>query len=103
MQITPKELKDKLGCGEKIEILDVREGPEREICKLEGLWIPLEDLPARLHELDASKEMVVVCHHGIRSAHAVGFLQNQGFARVQNLTGGIDRWAQEVDPSMQRY
>ena len=97
------ELDERIKRGEKITILDVRDAPERDICKLDELWIPLEDLPARITELDTSEEIIAVCHHGIRSAHAVGFLQSQGFARAQNLVGGIDRWAVEVDPSMKRY
>ena len=103
MQVTPNELKERLSRGEKLDILDVRSAAEREICKLDGLWIPLEDLHSRFAELDASQEVVVVCHHGIRSAHAVGFLRSQGFSKAQNLAGGIDRWAEEVDPKMKRY
>lgn len=102
-EISVAELKGRLDKGEKIFILDVREEGEYERCNLGGYLVPLRELPKRVSELDASREIVVMCHSGARSARAVQFLQQAGFAQAKNLAGGIDRWAREVDPSMPRY
>jgi len=65
--------------------------------------IPLPELPSRMHELDSSREYVVHCHLGGRSAEAVKLLQQAGFAKLYNLIGGINAWAETIDPSMPRY
>jgi adenylyltransferase/sulfurtransferase len=102
-QITPTELKERLDRGENIFLLDVREPQEVEICNLDGYVIPINDLPSRAHELDSSREMVVYCHVGTRSARAVEFLKQAGFRKIRNLSGGIDAWGETVDRSMPRY
>lgn len=85
-------------------VLDVREPFEWEICHLpNSLLIPLGQLPNRLQELPRDQTVVVLCHHGMRSLQATRFLRASGFADVFNLTGGIDRWARERDPEMNRY
>lgn len=85
-------------------LLDVREPAELAICRFEGaLAIPLGELAARAHELDPERATVCVCHHGIRSSHAAAALARAGFDTVFNLSGGIERWAREVDPAMARY
>lgn len=102
--ITPTELKARLDAGESVFILDVRNPPEIEICKIEGSTvIPLPDLPSRFQELDADTEMVVHCKSGMRSQKAIAFLQQQGFTNLKNLTGGILEWASSVDPKMATY
>jgi len=63
----------------------------------------LNDLPRRVHELDPSKEMVVHCRSGARSARAVGFLQHAGFTKAKNLAGGILAWADRIDPKVPKY
>lgn len=63
----------------------------------------MREIPGRLGELDQEKEIVVFCHHGIRSAMVVEYLREQGFARAVNLAGGIDAWSREVDPGVPRY
>jgi adenylyltransferase/sulfurtransferase len=102
-EITPEELKRRLGAGDDLFIVDVREPHEYQICNLGGHLIPLNDLPKRLSELDASREIVVHCKLGGRSAKAVDFLRQSGFAKVHNLAGGIDAWAERVDPKMPKY
>jgi adenylyltransferase/sulfurtransferase len=103
-EITVEELKARLERGERPFILDVRNPPEWEICRLEGAkLIPLPDLPARVHELDSRDEIVVHCKMGGRSAKAVEFLRQAGFRRVKNLRGGILAWAREVDRTMPQY
>lgn len=102
-EISAAELKGRLDKGEEIFILDVREQGEYEHCNLGGYLVPLRDLPTRINELDPNREIVVMCHSGARSARAVQFLRQAGFAQVKNLAGGIDRWAREIDPNMPRY
>lgn len=102
-EISVSELKQRLDKGEEVFILDVREQGEYDHCSLGGYLVPLRDLPGRVGELDPSREIVVMCHSGGRSARAVQFLKKSGFSKVRNLSGGIDRWAREIDPEMPRY
>jgi molybdopterin/thiamine biosynthesis adenylyltransferase/rhodanese-related sulfurtransferase len=102
-EIQPEELKRRLDAGDDILVLDVREPYEYQICNIQGFLVPLADLPNRVHELDANREIVVHCKSGIRSAKAVQFLSEAGFSRVTNLSGGILRWSEKVDPSVPRY
>jgi adenylyltransferase/sulfurtransferase len=102
--ITPHELKERLDKSDKIFLLDVREPWEYSMAKIEGaVLIPLGTLPQSLDKLDRNTEIVAHCHHGMRSADAVGFLLQQGFTNVKNLVGGIDAWSVQVDPSVPRY
>ena len=85
-------------------LVDVREPWEFDYCRIDGsLSLPLSTLPARLAELPAERELVIVCHHGSRSQHAAQWLARNGFARVHNLRGGVAAWAADVDPEMRRY
>jgi rhodanese-related sulfurtransferase len=105
-QMTPTELAAWLSDDERDSpvLLDVREPQEFAICRIEGsLHIPMNTVPARLAELDREREMVVICHHGMRSMQVAMFLQRQGFSKVLNLAGGVAAWAAEVDPAMPRY
>jgi rhodanese-related sulfurtransferase len=103
-QMPPQELKARMDSGQKLAILDVREVLETEICRLpEAVNIPMNEVQARLGELDPGREWVVYCHHGVRSAAVVRFLQKQGFQQVSNLAGGIARWALAVDPTLPQY
>lgn len=103
-EVSPRGLKRMLDAREDVLVLDVRNPDEFELARIEGSrLLPLPMLPDRLPELDPAKRTVVLCHTGIRSAHAVHFLQRQGFAHVRNLSGGIDAWSAEVDPSVPRY
>ena len=102
-EISVEELKQKLDAKEDVFILDVREPNEYQICNLNGHLIPLNDLPKRMYELDSSKEMVVHCHAGGRSARAVAFLQQAGFTKAKNLAGGVKAWAERIDPKMPKY
>ena len=103
-EMTPKELKTVLDNGGTPVILDVREPHEYDICRLPGsVLIPLGQLGQRMDELNSDDEIVVHCKLGGRSAKAVEQMQKAGFTNVKNLTGGIDRWSQEVDPSVPRY
>lgn len=83
-------------------LLDVRNPEEHDICKISEHLIPLHLLPLRFEELPKNKDIVVYCHHGVRSLMACQFLAAKGH-RVYNLEGGIDLWSQQVDPSCARY
>src|SRR5271168_195600 len=102
-EISVEELKKKLDNKDDIFVLDVREPHEYQICNLNGYLIPLNDLPKRISELDSSREIVAHCKMGGRSAKAVAFLQQAGFTKVHNLTGGITAWAERVDTKMPKY
>lgn len=102
----PKELREKLERGDDFLLLDVRTAEEWELSHLpQALLVPMDQVIARLGELEehSEREIVVLCHHGVRSASVQGYLRQQGFANVRNLTGGIDRYAAEADPSVPRY
>lgn len=85
-------------------VVDVREDWELERCALPGsVHVPMRELPARVGELPRGRDLVVVCHHGVRSRFAARFLAGAGFAAVFNLTGGVAAWADDVDPTLARY
>jgi adenylyltransferase/sulfurtransferase len=99
-----QQLKAWLDKGRDLVLIDVREPHEHQICRIDGsLLVPLAELPRRWQELDSDALVVVHCHHGPRSSHAVQFLRRQGFARATNLAGGIEAWSLYVDPDVPRY
>jgi adenylyltransferase/sulfurtransferase len=102
--ITVQELKEKMDKGDAFVLVDVREPQEIAISQLPGsLKIPLGSLPANVNKLSTADAIVVHCRTGGRSAKAVEFLMTAGFRKVWNLTGGIDRWAVDIDPTVPRY
>ncbi len=102
--ITATELRSRLDRGDPLTVLDVREEHEFQINRIEGSrLIPLGQIPERMHELSSADEIVLHCKAGLRSAKALAILRQAGFNRLKNLTGGIDAWARDVDPSMPRY
>jgi adenylyltransferase/sulfurtransferase len=103
-EITVEELRARLDRGDKVFILDVRNPPEYDICRIPGsVLVPLPELPQRLSELDKNREMVVHCKSGMRSARAIQLLKQHGFDQLTNLKGGILAWAEKIDPAMPRY
>ena len=102
--ISVHDLKRKRDAREAIQLIDVREPFEFEIARIDGAkLIPLGQLANRLHELKQNGHTVVHCHTGMRSAQAVQMLRQTGFTNVYNLEGGIDAWANEIDPAVQKY
>ena len=102
--ISVHDLKRKRDAREAIQLIDVREPFEFEIARIDGAkLIPLGQLADRLHELKQNGQTVVHCHTGMRSAQAVQMLRQTGFTNVYNLEGGIDAWANEIDPAVQKY
>ncbi len=103
-QLTVREFDALRRAGEPYALLDVREPWELEICKIDGaLAIPLHQLPARLDEIPRDRPLVVMCHHGGRSAQAVAWLRRNAVDNAVNLDGGIDDWAREIDRTMGVY
>ena len=87
-------------------LLDCRERDEYEVARIPGAQLlPLSEIQARVSELEPHRErhIVVHCHHGGRSLQVTHWLRAQGFARVQNMLGGIDAWSLEIDPGTPRY
>jgi len=104
IEMTPSDLHASLRAGRQLWLLDVREAWEHATARLEGATlICLGDLAARAEEVPRDADVVVYCHHGIRSARAVAMLRQAGWTRVRNLSGGLDRWSTEVDPKTPRY
>ena len=102
--VTVEELKVSIDNNEGIFVLDVREPQEHQICSIPGsVLIPLGELPNRINELGQHEDMVVHCKSGVRSAKAVKILRDAGFKKAKNLTGGILRWIDVVDPSLPKY
>lgn len=102
--IDPEALSVRLAKGDPLVVLDVREGWEVEIAALEGsTHIPMAEVPRRHSDLPRDRDIVVLCHHGMRSAMVAEYLRSAGFSRAINLTGGIDRWSVVVDRSVERY
>ena len=98
-----KQMRDR---GEEFLLLDVRNTDEYATAKIQGATlIPMGELQSRLDELEPHKQsrIVVHCHHGGRSLRVTHFLKQQGFAQVQNMSGGIDAWSQQIDSSVPRY
>jgi len=104
-QLTVLELKARLDEGKKdFTLLDVREPWELNICSMpDAISVPMRTIPARYLELPKDKDIVVVCHHGIRSQQVANYLERMGFDKLNNLVGGINAWAHEVDPKMPTY
>ena len=105
-EISARQLKDTLDCGEAITLIDVREPHEWQIANLApygARLIPLGDLPQRLSEINPADTIVVHCKVGGRSAQAYEVLQHAGYPRIKNLKGGILAWADEIDRAMEKY
>jgi len=103
--ITATELKQRLDNGEDVQIVDVREANEVAIGRIpNSIHIPLAQVLERMSEIDPSRDTVVHCKMGGRSARAIEALQRAGYAgNLANLTGGIIAWSNEVDPSVPKY
>jgi adenylyltransferase/sulfurtransferase len=105
MKISPAELKARLDRGDKFRLVDVREPDEWALAKLPGAeLLPMSQFQQHgVEELDPEEDIVVYCHHGMRSGRVQDYLKAKGFTNVKNLTGGIDAWATQVDTAMKRY
>ncbi len=103
-EVSVEELKAMRDRGGALVLVDVREPREWAISDLEGsVKIPLETLPQSLAKLSKDEEIVVYCRTGGRSGNAVQFLMQNGYEKAKNLAGGINKWAERIDPSLPRY
>ncbi|MGA7410647.1 MAG: rhodanese-like domain-containing protein [Bryobacteraceae bacterium] len=107
LEITPCNLKRRIDAGESIVLVDVREPAEHAIARIAGAeLIPMNSIPAHLQRLEAQADeslLVVFCHHGVRSLHVIAWLRAQGVSNALSLTGGIERWATEIDQQVPHY
>lgn len=102
--ITATELKTRLDADDKPVLLDVREDWEYDICSLENsIHISMSNVNQMLEQLSKEHDIVVLCHHGMRSYQVGAFLEQNGFSNIINLEGGIDAWARTVDRNMAQY
>jgi len=103
-QLTVDELKGRIEQGPPPVLLDVREPMEWEIAHLDrAVLMPVAQVPSRVNELNTADEIVVYCKTGVRSGRVTNFLRELGFRKVKNLVGGIDAWADRIEPEMPRY
>jgi len=107
LEIAPQELSTRLQRGESIVLIDVREPEEFAISRIEGArLIPMQSIPAELQRLEAmaeNSELAVLCHHGVRSLNVVVWLRRQGLENCFSVSGGIDKWSREIDPTIPLY
>ena len=103
-ELTAGQFKARRDAGESLLLLDVREPDEIATASVAGATvIRMGEIPSRMNELPADRPIVVMCHHGARSANVVAFLNANGYPNAVNLAGGIDAWSTEVDPKVPRY
>jgi len=107
LEISPSEVKRRLAAGEKLALIDVREPGEFQIARIAGAeLIPMGSIPAALQPLEAiadQAELIVFCHHGVRSLQVVNWLRQQGIEACRSMAGGIDQWSLNVDSGVPRY
>lgn len=102
--MSPKQLFNYLCDKNDLFLVDVRGLFELDTCRIENaMHIPMQSIPDSIELFPKDKNLVMICHHGLRSNMAVQFLKNKGINRVFNLDEGIDRWAVEVDNKIPRY
>ena len=98
------ELKAMIDSGEDFQLIDVREPHEYDICNINGLLIPVNQVPDNIDKISKDKTVVVHCRSGARSGNAIRYLEeSHGYQNLYNLRGGILAWADEIDPDMPKY
>jgi adenylyltransferase/sulfurtransferase len=104
-EITVSELKARMDAGDDIQLIDVRQPDEYAVAKIEGAkLIPLGEIIGRMGEIDATRDTVIHCKMGGRSARAIEAMQTKGFkGTLKNLVGGITAWSNEIDPRVPKY
>ncbi len=104
IEITPREVEAALAKDKSILFIDVREPWEHQQAHIEGSkLIPLREIPANLQQIETADNVILYCHHGMRSLDAAAWLRQQGVTGARSMSGGIDRWTTEVDPLVPRY
>lgn len=101
---TPREIKQRLDAGEDLVLIDVREPDELMIAMIDGAREhPMSEARQWIDALPRDRELVIFCHHGSRSMQVAMALAQRGYTRLTNMSGGIDQWSEQVDPSVPRY
>ena len=104
LQVSPKEVAERLRAGAQVALIDVRSREEWDAVHIEGSTFFTQELMQEIiSESAKDREFVFICHHGIRSLDAASFFAGHGFEHVRSMTGGIDAWSIEVDPDLPRY
>jgi rhodanese-related sulfurtransferase len=107
LETTARDVKRRLDAGETLQLIDVREPFEHQIAHIANSeLIPMNTVPASLQDIERKSDdgtLIVFCHHGVRSLNVVNWLRQQGVDQCQSMSGGIDSWSAEVDPSVPRY
>ena len=104
IEITPREVKSMLDRGDKFLFVDVREKWEFETSWIEGtMLVPMREIPSNLAKFEQADNIVLFCHHGIRSLDAAAWLRSQEIPGAKSMAWGIDRWSAEIDPNVPRY
>jgi rhodanese-related sulfurtransferase len=106
LELTPQEA-SRLVKGEEAVLIDVREPEEYAIARIDGARLmPMQTIPEELQtlkELAGESKLAILCHHGVRSLQVASWLRGQGLENCYSVAGGIDRWSQEIDPTVPRY
>jgi rhodanese-related sulfurtransferase len=105
LEITPTEVKRRSDTAEEFTLIDCREPAEHDICQIgHATLIPMRDISQQFDRLEeAAMPLIVFCHHGVRSLTVVNWLREQGLTECMSMSGGIDAWSREVDPTVPRY
>ena len=104
IEITPREVKSMMERGEKFLFVDVREKWEFETSGIEGaVLVPMREISSNLTKFEEADNIVLFCHHGIRSLDAAAWLRSQEIPGAKSMAGGIDRWSAEIDANVPRY
>lgn len=105
LEVTAAEVKRRLDAGEVLNLIDVREPDEYQVCRIDGATlIPMRQISQQFERLEeTTAPLIVFCHHGVRSLNVVEWLREQGLSDCQSMAGGIDAWSREVDPAVARY
>ncbi|MCU1295407.1 MAG: Rhodanese-like domain protein [Bryobacterales bacterium] len=107
LELSPQELRSRQEKGEKILVIDVREPEEVAVARIDdSRLMPMQSIPAQLQSIEALADentLAVLCHHGVRSLNVAVWLRQRGVENCFSITGGIDRWSREIDPTVPRY
>ena len=107
LEISPQDAAQRLKEAHRAVLIDVREPEEFAVSRIEGSrLIPMQSVPAQLQQLESLADesaLLILCHHGVRSLQVAAWLRERGIENCYSITGGIDRWSLEIDPSVPRY
>jgi rhodanese-related sulfurtransferase len=107
LEVSPREAKLRLEAANPAALIDVREPEEFAAAHIEGAQpVPMQSVPAELQRLEAiadERDLLILCHHGVRSLQVAAWLRERGIENCFSVAGGIDQWSREIDPGVPRY